>query len=97
MDIVKGKEDDLERQTRSEDLYDKLFVSQSSPDNTIRVTVDVVEPMGSEVQLHLTAGRHSVVAKVGAHDQPAVHQELDLVLDMNKVHFFDVDTEDAIV
>ena len=34
---------------RAEDIYDKLFVSEASPDNTITATCEVVEPMGSEV------------------------------------------------
>jgi len=34
---------------RSEDIYDKLFVSEASPENTISATCEVVEPLGSEV------------------------------------------------
>ena len=82
---------------RSEDIYDKLFASEAPPENTVRVTVDVVEPMGSEVLLHLVSGSHAFVATVGANDKPAERQDLDLVFDMNKVHFFDPVTERTIV
>ena len=82
---------------RSEDIYDKLFVSEAPAENIIRVTCEVVEPMGSEVYLYLNTGKHSFIARVGAHDRPAVNQDMDLVFDMSKVHFFNVDTEETIV
>ncbi|MDD5005514.1 MAG: sn-glycerol-3-phosphate ABC transporter ATP-binding protein UgpC [Candidatus Omnitrophica bacterium] len=82
---------------RSEDIYDKLFVSLAPPENTITVTCEVVEPMGSEVYLHLTTGKHSFIARVGAHDRPEVNQDMDLVFDMSKVHFFDPKTEKTII
>ncbi len=82
---------------RSEDIYDKLFVSESSPENTFRVTCEVVEPMGSEVYLHLNTGKHTFIARVGAHDRPQVNADIDMVFDMSKVHFFDKDTEETIV
>jgi multiple sugar transport system ATP-binding protein len=82
---------------RAEDIYDKLFVSQSSPDNTIRATCEVVEPMGSEVYLYLNSGKHSFISRVGAHNRPEVNRDMDLVIDMSKVHFFDKDTEGTII
>jgi multiple sugar transport system ATP-binding protein len=82
---------------RPEDVYDKLFVSDAPPENVVRVACEVVEPMGSEVFLHLSTGPNEIIAKVGAHDNPSVNQEMDVVFDMNKVHFFDKDTNLTIV
>ncbi|MCM8799495.1 MAG: sn-glycerol-3-phosphate ABC transporter ATP-binding protein UgpC [Candidatus Omnitrophica bacterium] len=82
---------------RPEDIYDKLFVSEAPPENTVRVTCDVVEPMGSEVYLHLNTGKHSFIARVGAYNRPPINQDMDLVFDMSKVHFFDKDTEETII
>lgn len=82
---------------RSEDIYDKLFVSEAPAENIVKVTCEVIEPMGSEVYLYLNTGKHSFIARVGAHDRPAVNQDIDLVFDMSKVHFFDVDTEKTII
>jgi len=81
---------------RAEDIYDKLFVSTSSPEETIRATCEVVEPMGSEVYLHLNTGKNPLIARVGAHDRPEVNKDMDLVFDMSKVHFFDPKTEKTI-
>jgi len=82
---------------RAEDIYDRLFVSETPAENIVRVTCEVVEPMGSEVYLHLKTSRHPFIARVGAHDRPAVNEDMDLVFDMGKVHFFDAETEATLV
>ncbi len=82
---------------RPEDIYDKLFVSDAPPENTIKATCEVIEPMGSEAYLYLNTGKSSLVAKVGGHNKPTINQDMDLVFDMSKVHFFDKDTEKTIV
>ena len=82
---------------RSEDIYDKLFVSEAPPDNIVRVNCEVFEPMGSEVYLYLNTGRHTFIARVGAHNKPPTNQDIDLVFDMSKVHFFDKATEKTII
>jgi multiple sugar transport system ATP-binding protein len=82
---------------RAEDIYDKLFASEASADNTVRATCEVVEPLGSEVYLYLSSGKHNFIARVGAHDRPEVNRDMDLVFDMSKVHFFDNETEETII
>ncbi|MCM8791781.1 MAG: ABC transporter ATP-binding protein [Candidatus Omnitrophica bacterium] len=82
---------------RPENIYDKLFISQVPPENVIKATCDIVEPMGSEVYLYLNTGLHTFVARVGNYDRPRVNQEIELVFDMSKVHFFDKDTEETII
>lgn len=82
---------------RSEDIYDKLFVSEAPPENVVRVNCEVYEPMGSEVYLYLNTGKHTFIARVGAHDKPKVNLDMDVVFDMSKVHFFDKDTEETII
>ncbi|MCM8783453.1 MAG: sn-glycerol-3-phosphate ABC transporter ATP-binding protein UgpC [Candidatus Omnitrophica bacterium] len=83
---------------RAEDIYDKFFTTHSTPENTINVLVDIVEPMGSEIYLYLNTGRNILIARIGGITQPPqVNQKIEVVLDMNKVHFFDKDTEKALV
>jgi multiple sugar transport system ATP-binding protein len=82
---------------RAEDIYDKLFVSEAPPENIVKVNCEVVEPMGSEVYLYLNSGKHTFIARVGAHDRPQVNQDIDVVFDMSKVHFFDKTSEETIV
>ena len=82
---------------RPEDIYDKLFVGQSSADNTIKAIVEVVEPMGSEIFLYINTGLNTLTARVDVHTQASVGQELEFVFDMAKGHFFDKDSEEVIV
>ncbi len=82
---------------RPEDIYDKLFVQYAPPENTVTATVEVVEPIGSEVYLHLLLGSHPVTARVGGHERPRAGQDMDIVFDMTKVHFFDPESEEAVV
>ena len=82
---------------RPEDLYDKLFITDAPSDCIVTSTVDLVEPLGAEVYLHLKVGHHAIIARVGPHDRPEVNQDIDLVFDMGKAHFFDTETEAAIV
>ncbi|MCM8763161.1 MAG: sn-glycerol-3-phosphate ABC transporter ATP-binding protein UgpC [Candidatus Omnitrophica bacterium] len=82
---------------RAEDIYDRLFVSVAPPENIVRAHCDVYEPMGSEVHLFLSSGKHTFIARVGAYDRPQINQDMDLVFDMSKVHFFDKDTEETLI
>ena len=82
---------------RPEDLYDKLFITDAPTDCVVTSTVELVEPLGAEVYLHLRVGQHAIIARVGPHDRPEVNQDIDAVFDMGKAHFFDTQTEQAIV
>lgn len=82
---------------RPEDIYDKIFAQDARPEFTITATVEVVEPMGSEIFLYLNAGKNSFVARVTNQDTATVNQDLQIVFDMSKAHFFDPDTEKALV
>jgi multiple sugar transport system ATP-binding protein len=81
---------------RCEDIHDKLFVPEAPPENTVTATVEVIEPMGSEIFLYLNTGKHTFTARVGSHSRPQLNQEMDLVLDMSKAHFFDKASEKTI-
>jgi multiple sugar transport system ATP-binding protein len=82
---------------RPEDIFDKV-ISMVPPteENTIKATVDVIEPMGAIVQAYLTSGKHALVATIDAETKMKEDQEMEFVLDMEKTHVFDKDTEQAI-
>jgi multiple sugar transport system ATP-binding protein len=82
---------------RPEDIYDKLFISDAPPENIVKVNVDVVEPLGSEVHLYLTTPNHSFVAKVTQDARAEPGQDIEVVFDMSKVHFFEKDSGKVIL
>ncbi len=81
---------------RPEDVYDKLFAQDASEEFIITATVELVEPMGSEIYLYFSVGRNNFIARVNNQDTATPNQDLQLVFDMSKAHFFDPRTEDAI-
>ncbi len=81
---------------RPEDIYDKIFAQDARPEFTITATVDVVEPMGSEILLYLTSGSNNFVVRVSNQDTAAMNQDLQVVFDMSKAHFFDSQTGIAV-
>ena len=81
---------------RPEDIHDKLFIPEAPKEATITATVEVVEPMGSGTILYLNTGRTAFTAEVSSKEKTEVNQEIELVFDMSKVHFFDNETEKTI-
>ncbi len=84
---------------RPADMFDKSLHNPvaAGPENTVRMQVDVTEPMGDIVTLYLTAGVHSLVATVNAETAAKDGAVLDIVLDLEKTHLFDPKTEKAII
>ena len=83
---------------RPEDIFDKALSPLVKPteENTIKAMVDVIEPMGAIVTMYLTCGKHSMIATIDAETKANEVQEIDVVLDMEKTHLFDRETEEAI-
>jgi multiple sugar transport system ATP-binding protein len=59
--------------------------------------VEVIEPMGNEVFLYLSIGSDSIVARMNPEVKPAINSNYPIGFMMNKVHFFQVDTEETVL
>jgi multiple sugar transport system ATP-binding protein len=59
-------------------------------------TVEVVEPLGSEILLDVKAGGSTIVARVEPTVRVKVHETIRLAADGDRLHFFDSKTEQAI-
>ncbi len=94
--IAKYRDREIVFGLRPEDIYDKIFAQDARPEFTITATVDVVEPMGSEIFLYMNAGNNNFVARVTNQDTATINQDLQIVFDMSKAHFFDAETREAI-
>jgi multiple sugar transport system ATP-binding protein len=58
--------------------------------------VEVVEPLGAEILLDIRAGATAMVVRVDPSVRVKVHEPIRLVLDPERLHFFDMKTEAAI-
>jgi multiple sugar transport system ATP-binding protein len=61
------------------------------------LTVDVVEPLGNEIFLYAHAGAVRVTARVPPQPLPEPGRPITLAIDVARLHFFDADTEKALV
>ncbi len=83
---------------RPEDIFDKSLsnIVQATADNTVKATIDVIEPMGPVVTMYLSCGDHPVIATIDAETKFKESSEIELVFDMAKTHVFDKETEKAV-
>ena len=56
---------------------------------TVRVRLDVVEPLGSEAFLSARIGAKEITARVPPRGLPAAGSEVELVFNRERMHFFD--------
>ena len=73
---------------RPEHIYDRSFLKDYDPRNVIKTRVELIEPVGSFVILQIALGDSVIVAQVDPHTQAEVGKEIELVVDMEKLHLF---------
>ncbi len=74
---------------RPNDIYDRLHAPDRIKGTFVPATVDVIEPLGSEIHLNVTTGKHHFVAVVDVQTSARVHQHIELALDLDKMHLFE--------
>ncbi|MBI4531823.1 MAG: sn-glycerol-3-phosphate ABC transporter ATP-binding protein UgpC [Candidatus Latescibacteria bacterium] len=82
---------------RPEDIFDPRLSEGAEEKAHIRARVEVVEPMGNETLVYLSTNTSSLVARLDAMRLPKVGEEMALVLDISRSHFFDSETEEALL
>ncbi len=82
---------------RPEDINDSSVTDlEVTADNSVTADVEVVEPMGAEINLYINIDGQSVVAKVDAGSKARVSDSIKVTMDISKMHIFDAETEVAI-
>lgn len=74
---------------RPEDIEDSEFCLKRDEDLSFPAIADVVEPMGSETMLYLSAYDKQIVAKVNPSTKAAFGKTVSLQMDRTKYHLFD--------
>ncbi|MGJ9459307.1 ABC transporter ATP-binding protein [Oceanobacillus sp. CF4.6] len=78
---------------RPEDIHDELIFIESTPDTKITASIEVAELMGAESILYSKLDSQDFVARVDSRTDIKGGDTIELAIDMNKVHFFDSETE----
>jgi multiple sugar transport system ATP-binding protein len=80
---------------RPEDLIDEA-IAKDKAGKTINAKVEVIEPLGSEIFLYLSAGPDNFVARVPHQYRTEIGASVGFAIDTSKSHLFDIETEEAI-
>ena len=83
--------DELILGIRPEHIEEKAYADQSVFSQSFTAVVDVIETLGSEVQLEVNAGDHTLIARVDARSNTRRLEKIDLAVNMDKIHFFEKD------
>ena len=82
---------------RPEDIYDKFFARSIPGCCPMKLKVDLIEPMGNEVYVHMSMGKSIFLARLDSHVKAEVEKDLEVVFNMNKIHIFDAETNKTII
>ena len=82
---------------RAENVHDEqMYIDMHKDDALLSATVDVVEKLGSETYLYMTCEETILVARVNPRSTAEVGDTIQIVMDPNRFHFFDKETEKTI-
>ena len=81
---------------RPEDLHGEGIVADTYPSANFDFEIEVAELLGHEYILHGSLNGQKMCAKVNSRLEPEAHTTIKLTMDLSKVHFFDLETENRI-
>ncbi|MBQ3124952.1 MAG: sn-glycerol-3-phosphate ABC transporter ATP-binding protein UgpC [Clostridia bacterium] len=81
---------------RPEDIHDDEAFLSTYPNATVEAYVDVTEMMGAETYLYLQIEGAPFTARVNARSTSKAEDTVKVGFDVNRLHFFDKETEFAI-
>ena len=83
---------------RPEEMYDPSFRSEAVEESdSITAKVELIEPMGAEQYMYLRTANSNLIARLDAHIRAELDEMKTLRINMRKTHFFDPETDEAIV
>jgi multiple sugar transport system ATP-binding protein len=81
---------------RPENIHDEESYLAQHPEAQIKMNVDVVEMMGAETNLYMTAEGRNFIARVEPRSTIKTGNVITVAFDTKKVHLFDKETEQTI-
>jgi multiple sugar transport system ATP-binding protein len=81
---------------RPEDVYLRGGAEPGGEVVEVDAVVEAVEPMGNEIFVYARSSGQELVARIAPRRLPVVDESVRLLLDADRLHFFDADTGDAL-
>ncbi|UCH23523.1 MAG: sn-glycerol-3-phosphate ABC transporter ATP-binding protein UgpC, partial [Deltaproteobacteria bacterium] len=93
--FIQAKNRELVVGIRPEHIYDKKVKGEFPGNELLKATVEVVEPIGSQVILLASCGTANITACVDPQTNAMPNMELEFLVDTNRLHLFDKTTREA--
>jgi len=81
---------------RPEHLELKGYHSLPEDENTLTGEVEIVEPLGADTEVHVNVDGTLITARLEGHVPVKVGERVDLLVNRDRLHAFDLETEKAI-
>jgi len=81
---------------RPEDIHDPRFLPPAISTAVIKSEVEVVEPMGSEIFVHLAVDGQSYIAVMDPRSRAAMGETMEVAITLDNIHLFDRQSQSAI-
>jgi multiple sugar transport system ATP-binding protein len=78
---------------RPEDIHDEPVFIEASAGTKITAHIDVAELTGAELMIYSSIDNQDFVGRLDSRSDVKPGDKIELAFDLNKAHFFDVDTE----
>jgi multiple sugar transport system ATP-binding protein len=65
--------------------------------HSIKVKLEVVEPMGNEIFIYFIVSGEQLIARLPSTADIKKNEELDIYMNINRIHFFDDETEESLL
>ncbi len=81
---------------RPEHIHDEEMYMTTMTDGIVKAKVEVTELMGAETYLYLNCEGHNLTARVDPASTARAGDEIEVTIDVTKIHLFDKETEKTI-
>ena len=81
---------------RPEDIHDQDYQPASINPVPIEANVDVIEQMGNEMIVYFEEGGKNFIGRLDPRTQARVGSRMSVVVNIDNIHIFDVDTEQSV-
>jgi len=81
---------------RPEDIHLEQIVKDTFSEACVDIYVDVAELLGKEITINTEINGEKILASLDSRYDITMGDTINVAFDMNKVHFFDIDTEERI-
>jgi multiple sugar transport system ATP-binding protein len=92
---LKAKDRDAILGVRPQHIYDREIKGPMDGAQPLRMTVEIIEPVGVEVILYGSCGLAQLTACVDPKTRAVPHRESEFLVDMNQIHLFHKTTGEA--